>query len=132
MKQFDCILEKMASYGPKNNHDELTCDCDNIVVVWQKRIKAGGINLALKLLSKQHPKMKLHEHYDKLNPNAIRCYVDNESNYHEDVRGFDLNAYGKDQRVIVGMVTVEIREVKIDEDENETHNYGYEHEDDWY
>lgn len=133
MKQFDCVLEKMPSYGSKYDENDLTCDPDRGIIVWTKRIKAGGIMKAIKKLDSQHKKMSILENnIDKLNPNHYRCSVSIESNYWNDITGFDLDGYGENARVIVGMVFIDIYEVRIDEDENETRNYGYENDGDWY
>ena len=117
-------------------------DPDNETHVWTKRIEATGIKKALKKLTSQHKKMELGEKFDTLNPNAIRCWVSPYSNYYQDIRGLHDRVIGDGGRLVVGMVFVEIREVRIEPTEDdpkgkdweygkEIHNYGYGDDADW-
>lgn len=125
---FDCSLIKMARYG--NEKEGFTLDPDNEVVVWNKRIEANGIMKAITKLDSLHKSFELLKgNIDKLNPNHYRCYVSNDSNYYNDITGFDER---ENEELSIGMVTVEVFEVRIDKDGNEFHNYGYEKEAQWY
>jgi hypothetical protein len=129
MKQFDCTLEKMARFG--SDKDGWTLDPDCNVEIWNKRIKATGINKALKILASQHKVMNLTKSFEKINPNYIRCYVSTNSNYYNDITGFDLKE--EDEKTLgIGMVLVHIYEVKFDVDGEPIHNHGYEKCEDWY
>lgn len=128
MKKFSCELIKMARYG--NEKTGYTLDPDNQVVVWVKKIESNGIMKTIKKLNSNHKSFELlKNNIDKLNPNHYRCNISEKSNYYSDLTGFSER---ENEELSVGMVMLEIYEIRLDENDKEIANHGYQNEPDWY